>query len=126
MKKMTLCVLVLALLYGSVFADRQDPVKIKPIPYKKYLITAPNTANYMGEIVILDKKTKKKVWSKKIYDVKYNPQIEGDVQAVYFKKMSLKKNVLTLVNERDYVYELNLDTRVVKVIKGEPVIYLQL
>jgi len=125
MKKIILNILLLFIFSNVIYADRDDPVQIKPVKYKHYLITAPNTANFMGEIIVLDKKTKNRIWSKKIYTVKYNREIEGDVQAVYITKISLRNNILTIQNEKRYIYELNLDTQEIKVIKGERSIYAQ-
>ena len=58
------------------------------------------------------------LWIRQIYVVKYDPDLEGDVQDVYIKKIKVKGNSLIITNERKSEYQLNLKTLHVKVLKG--------
>ena len=72
----------------------------------------------MGFIEARDLKSGKLIWSRQIYSVKYDPDLEGDVQDVYIKKIKVKGNSLIITNERKSEYQLNLKTLHIKVLKG--------
>ena len=58
------------------------------------------------------------LWRRQIYVVKYDPDLEGDVQDVYIKNLKVKGNSLIIINERKSEYQLNLKTLHIKVLKG--------
>ena len=58
------------------------------------------------------------LWRRQIYVVKYDPDLEGDVQDVYIKNIKVKLNSLIITNERKSEYQLNLKTLQVKVLGG--------
>ena len=59
--------------------------------------------------------TKKLLWRIQIYNIKYDPALEQDVQDVFIKTMSLdkKNNSLLISDERSRTYALDLTTKAV-------------
>jgi len=109
-----IAMVILSILPVSSFAKRLHSPKAKPISqngiiYKEY-----------GEdsILAIDKKTGEQIWKRQIYVVKHVPGLEPDVQACFITKIDLKGNKLIVTNEKNYQYELNIDTLEVKVLKG--------
>jgi len=71
-----------------------------------------------GCVEALDRRTNRLVWCRQVYVVKYNVDLERDVQDVCIKAMELDDNALLVTNERGHQYRLDLDTLEVKVLKG--------
>ena len=72
----------------------------------------------MGFIEARNLKSGKLIWSRQIYTVKYDPDLEGDVQDVFIRNIKVKGNSLLVTNERKSEYQLDLKTLEVKVLKG--------
>lgn len=99
-----------------VMAKRGAP---KPVPPVKSGDVEYRVAHdHMGTVEAWDVNTGKMLWRKEIYKVKYDKNLEKDVQDVYVTSTGLKGTVLTVKNERGSEYELDLVTNQVKLIKG--------
>ncbi|MCP4117534.1 MAG: hypothetical protein GY737_19490 [Desulfobacteraceae bacterium] len=63
-----------------------------------------------GIIAAIDESTEKELWSLVVYETVYDEREELDVQDVYIKKLKVnwRGTVLTVVNERNKTYEINL------------------
>lgn len=61
---------------------------------------------------------KQLIWRRQIYVVKYDLDLEGDVQDVFITTMERKGKTLIVKNERDSEYHLDLESLEVKVTKG--------
>ena len=72
----------------------------------------------MGSIEAWDKTQNKLIWRRQIYVVKYDVDLEKDVQDVFVKTMKLKDNVLVVTNERTSEYRVDLKSLEVTVIEG--------
>jgi len=132
-------VFVLFVLFATViFAKRMAPEPVPPVMNDKYIVTAPNACKhrwdektgehfppnccFMGGIHMYDRKTKALLWRTRVYEVKINYCVEPDVQEVYITKMVLKGDVLTVTNEEEFVYEVDLKNKKIKAIKGSLVV----
>lgn len=61
------------------------------------------------------------LWIRQVYVVKYDLDLEGDVQDVFIKNIKVKGNSLIVTNERKSEYQLNLNSLEVKVLNGSRV-----
>lgn len=61
---------------------------------------------YVGDATVPD-------WTIAVYEVTYQPNLERDVQEVFFTSMTQRgsESVLVIENERGAVYEVDLDAR---------------
>jgi len=102
-------------------AKRAVPSKVLPLTVGNIEYSAPhrNGSNkQMGFIEARDLKSGGLIWSRQIYAVKYDLELEGDVQDIFIKSIAVQGNNLIITNERNSEYQLNLKTLHVKVLKG--------
>ncbi|MAE53104.1 MAG: hypothetical protein CMI20_03215 [Opitutae bacterium] len=115
--------LISSLLLATLLAEakRRVPAKVLPVKVGDIEFSAPHlngTQKQMGFIEARDLKSGKIIWSRQIYTVKYDPDLEGDVQDVFIKSITVEGNYLIITNERNSKYQLDLNSLGVKVIKG--------
>ena len=101
---------------ATVHAKRRAPAKVVPVTVGKIEYRAPTSQ--MGCVEAWDTESKKMIWRRQIYVVKYQVELERDVQDVFITILGLKDKNLVVNNERKSKYELDLDTLQVKVLKG--------
>ena len=101
-------------------AKRAVPSKVLPVKIGSIEYSAPHgkLQNQMGCIEARKVGSGKLLWRRQVYVVKYDPDLEGDVQDVYIKNFKIKGNSLIITNERKSEYQLNLKTLHIKVLKG--------
>ena len=102
-------------------AKRGAPAGVLPVKVGNIEYSAPHrngTHKQMGSIEARDPKSGKIIWSRQIYAVKYDLELEGDVQDIFIKSIAVQGNNLIITNERNSEYQLNLKTLHVKVLKG--------
>ena len=115
--------LISFLLLATLLAEakRGAPAEVLPVTVGdiKYSALHRNgTHKQMGFIEARELKGGKLIWSRQIYAVKYDPDLEGDVQDVFIKSITVEGNHLIITNERNSKYQLDLNSLEVKVIKG--------
>jgi len=118
-KSLLICTWLLAILVTE--AKRGAPAEVLPVTVGNIKYSAPHrngTQKQMGFIEARDLKSGKLIWSRQIYAVKYDPDLEGDVQDVFIKSITVEGNNLIITNERNSKYQLDLNSLEVKVIKG--------
>jgi hypothetical protein len=119
MKRVMIGLAIAALLAGAtqlVQAKRIPPPEVKPVIHNGIKYTAPR--QHMGCVEARSAEKNGMCWMRQIYVVKYDLDLERDVQDVFIKDMALKNGALVITNERGHEYHLNLDDLTVKVIKG--------
>ena len=101
-------------------AKRAVPAKVMPVQVGSIEYSAPHgkSQNQMGCIEARRVGSGELLWRRQVYVVKYDPDLEGDVQDVYIKSFKVKGNSLIIINERKSEYQLNLKTLHIKVLKG--------
>jgi len=69
-----------------------------------------------GYISVKDKTTEKELWTLKVYVIKYNTQMESDVQDVFIESLSkgIEKGTINVIDEMNRHYVVDLKTRTVK------------
>ena len=115
--------LVSSLLLVTLLAEakRGAPAEVLPVTVGNIEYSAPHrngTHKQMGFIEARDLKSGKLIWSRQIYSVKYDPALEGDLQDVFIKRITVEGNNLIIINEKNSKYQLNLNSLEVKVLKG--------
>lgn len=126
--------------HSTVMAKRAAPESVSPITQADVEYRVPVSTESeakKGIIEAWDKKSNTLLWWKQIYVVKYNPELEKDVQDVYIKKISfveknqskkdlkassMSKGFLIIETERDEKYQLNLKTLQVVPLDGARVV----
>ena len=64
--------------------------------------------------------TGKTLWTLVVYDNTRSPELEGDVQDVFFREMHLQPDgTLPIVNERGERYRVDLDARTSELVKQD-------
>ena len=108
--------IVSSYLYASIIPSKPIP----PIIFGDIQYSAPN--DRIGCIEAKSIKTGITYWWKQVYIVKFDVKLEEDVQWCFINKITIKDNNLTIVNDLNYIYELNLESLAIKVIKGSYII----
>lgn len=119
MKRSTLaifCVLFAVFTVSMLHAKRSAPEKVAPVADGVLDYHAPHSQ--MGFVEAWNVKNKQLIWRRQIYVVKYDADLERDVQDVFITSIQRTDKGLTVKNERGSEYELDLDTLTVKVVKG--------
>lgn len=114
-----LLILVFALASFSVStvqAKRSAPRKVRPVTVGKIEYRAPTSQ--MGIVEAWDSDSGELIWRRQIYVVKYKVGLERDIQDVFITSLRHKDKTLVVTNEGNSIYELNLDTLQIKVLKG--------
>jgi len=109
------------LLATPVHAKRLPPKPVPPIVAEGVEYTVPHDV-LMGLVVATDIKSRTVLWQRQIYAVRFNPDIEQDVQACYITSLAAGSGKLTIKNERGNVYELFLKTLQVQTKVGGSVV----
>jgi outer membrane protein assembly factor BamB len=110
-----LCILALLSFYAFAqgpSAKRAAPKEVEPVIAGNIKYTAPT--DRMGYVVAIDISANKEIWSKKIFTIKYNRQLESDVQDIFIDKLNIKDNKLYIHDEGKRMYVMNLETQEVK------------
>lgn len=124
MKKIIVLSILLPMLgISESLAKRAVPSKVIPVKVGKIEYSAPHLRlqNQMGCIEARNIQSGKLIWRCQVYIVKYDSDLEGDVQDVFIKNIRVKGNSLIVTNERKSEYQLNLNSLEVKVLKGSRV-----
>jgi hypothetical protein len=114
-----ICTWLLAILVTE--AKRGAPVEVLPVKVGNIEYSVPHrngTQKQMGYLNARDVKSGKLIWSRQIYAVKYDPNMERDIQDIFITSITVQGNHLFITNERNSKYQLDLKTFEVKVIKG--------
>ena len=106
---------------GVAFAKRTPPKPVPPIAANGIRYSVPH-GSLMGFVVASDVLTDNEIWKRQIYVVKFNHQVEGDVQACFITDIKIDFGKLVVTNEIGSVYELDLGTLEVHPLKGSLVV----
>jgi hypothetical protein len=117
MKYRVVLVLALSLLFASAaFAKRSPPEKVEPIRAGGIEYRVPH--NHMGCVESWDTARDELVWRRQVYAVRYDVELERDVQDVFIVSVEMRDKKLVVKNERSSEYQLDPNSLEVKVVKG--------
>jgi hypothetical protein len=108
-------------------ASRLPPAKIAPVTLDgvRYAQIAGKVAidGRVGGLLAAYNLQGKVLWTMKVYDSRRRPELEGDVQDVFFSEMSAEPDGrLRVVNERGDIFLVDVKTRTVTAAgKAKPV-----
>lgn len=113
------CVAAVVVLYLSALANakRVSPPEVKGVRVGDVEYTAPS--GHMGYVDAVDSKTGRVMWSRQIYVVIKDPELEGDVQDVFINSLAREGDKLIITNEWDAKFEMDLATLEVKTLRGK-------
>ena len=108
----------------SFHADRNPPPDVEPVVrdgtrYEQHFGSG-SDAQVGGLLTAIDTATGKTLWTLVVYDNKRSPELEGDVQDVFFREMHFQPDgKLLIVNERGERYRVDLDARTSELVKQD-------
>ena len=119
MKALIHTTIFVLLLASSAVAKRSAPAEVPSITTVEAVYSVPHfgfknsTGQNGGVIHAHHPETKKLLWSVQVYKTVYDKDLEGDVQDVFIKSLSIDKdhNLLIMSDEKSRVFVLNLTTR---------------
>ena len=110
----TFLLLLLIFSPAVLHAKRLAPKPVAPVTHEGLSYSAPHDIGG-GKVYVSIHNTKTNLRSARvlIYEIKYNPELERDVQDVYIVSLATdkKKNRLVITDERKRVYFMDLETR---------------
>jgi hypothetical protein len=114
-----LAALAAGLVLGSqpAFGKRAPPRAVAPVVHEGVRYEAPHFSfsNPCGQnggcIVASDAASGAPLWNLKVYCTNYDPGLETDVQDVFITSIMLDQGRLTLTNERNLRFAIDLGTR---------------
>ena len=115
-KNALLLLLLCFCLTSPVFAKRSPPIEVKPVLAAEVEYRVPH--DKMGCVEAWDVCTKLMIWRKQVYVVKYDVDLEKDVQDVFITSVEVQKGKLLIKNERQSEFELDLTTLQATATKG--------
>lgn len=117
MPRIMLILLALTFFTTSVaLAKRSPPAEVAPV--KAAAIEYRVSHKDMGCVEAWDAKQNELIWRRQVYAVKYNVDLERDVQDVFITSIEVKGDTLLVKNERQSQYKLDLNSLEVTVVKG--------
>jgi hypothetical protein len=108
-----------ALAATPAFAKRGPPPDVPPVVYEGVRYEAPPSAlsNPCGQeggcIAAYDDATGALLWSVDVYCTEYDPNRELDVQWVYITSLSIEDGKISVTNERDLHFSIDVHTHAV-------------
>ena len=123
-------ILLLVALSLGVFpaqAKRSAPKDVPPVTVGGVKYSAPHWGKAIGKmqnggyIQANNVETGKLLWELRVYEFKYDANLEGDVQDVFITSLRLVDGNLEVVNERGDTFVVDIAKR--KVIKGADRVY---
>ena len=129
MKQLSVAALLtLGLLSATTYADRKAPAEVPPVTHEGVTYSAPAFGVFQGRagvngqyIQAKDAKTDKLLWELRVYEVKRDPQLEGDVQDIFITSLKIAKGNLEVMNERGDKFVVDVTQH--KVIEGANRVY---
>ena len=96
----------------ELHAKRSSPKKVESVTSNSITYKAPTRRKMIGKIQAY--KDGKLLWTKTIYIITYDKDLETDVQDVYISNLSIKKNILTIKNESGKCFSFDVKTYKIK------------
>lgn len=122
MKKATLFAIIACFTFSmspliELHAKRSAAKAVESVVHNEITYKAPMTREMIGKIQAY--KDNKLLWTKTIYNITYNENLETDVQDVYITSLSIDKTTLTIKAENGKCYSFDVKTYKVKEIESD-------
>jgi len=125
--KLILALLMLAFGSISALAKREAPKDVPPVIVGGVRYTAPHWTRGKarqqqgGYLEARDVATGRQLWDLRIYEIKYDQDLERDVQDIFITSLKVVGGKLQVVNEKGDKFVVDLSRR--KVIEGRRRVY---
>jgi len=106
----TMFTALLFVLQSEALAYRDPPKEVTPVIYDGVEYRTPLEPGRMGWVEAWDTRTGKMLWEHQVYSVFIAPFSEEDVQWVFIKHLAVEDGKLSVVDERNRRYRLDLLT----------------
>jgi hypothetical protein len=113
-RRVLLGILVGTMVSGAAQAKRAAPQDVAPVVARGIRYEVPHFGALHGEaqnggyVRAWDVKSKKMLWDRAVYSVRYDPQREKDVQDVFITEIRVRGGRLLVKNERSEEFEMDL------------------
>jgi len=104
---------IFSLVPAGMFAKRAVPKPVVPVVFNGVTYSAPNDRRG-AYVVATDEKNGRKLWEVKVFETKYDSQLEEDVQDVWITELHISNDSLLVKDEKSRCYRVNLATHVAK------------
>lgn len=124
-KKAKLLCLLLFILVNNIFAMRLPSPKVEPLTkgnftYKASISTPYGQGYCFGILIIESIEAPRYFYTIPVYSIRINHHVEADIQWVFIKSIEFKNDeIITITNERNYVFEFNINTNKVTPVNAE-------
>jgi hypothetical protein len=125
--KVGFLLMILSLGLGPAYAKRAAPKDVPPVTFEGIKYAAPSSGLVNGKkqngvyIEATSLETGKLLWELRIYEVKYDPNLESDVQDVFITSLKIVNRNLEILNEAGDKFVVDLSRH--KVIAGANHVY---
>jgi len=99
--------IILVCSVNMVEAKRGPPKEVEPLIYNGVKYTAP--LDKMGYVEAFNNTTGEKLREIKVYDIKFDPNMEADVQDIFITNLSIVNGKLIVINEAGVTYEIDIE-----------------
>lgn len=122
MKLACMAAFLVGVIAGPALGKRSPPPNVPPVKYGELELRAPH--GMMGCVEAVEPTRGTRAWFRQIYVIQRDLRLETDVQDVYISQMRMlpERSVLEVTNEQGGVFELDLTTFEIKVLKGSAVL----
>jgi hypothetical protein len=125
LRKISLAVVLVSLLVSSLYGKRGAPKEVKPIEKDGVIYSVPHFVGIRGiyersphkryeqnggYVLAKETKTGRLKWLTQVYVTEYNEKWEQDVQDVFITEIRLDKDNLSISDEKDRTFLLNIKT----------------
>ena len=97
-------------------AKRSEPKEVAPVVSEGVEYRANNRPHDIA-VEAYDHLTGKLLWKKEVYHDSVDPRLEEDLQWVFISELSVKDGKLKALTEDGRLYELNLETHNVTIVR---------
>ena len=109
--------LLLAFAFTSpAFAKRSAPAQVAPVKAADVEYRVPH--DKLGCVEAWDVRSDQMLWRKQVYVVRYDVELERDIQDVFITSVAVQNGKLLVKNEHASEYLLDLETLQVEATKG--------
>ncbi len=117
-ERLTLFALLMAVFGSSVSAKRTAPKPVQSIISDGIEYRAPLDLEKMGVVQAWDVKTKKMLWEKKVYSVRFNPLLERDAQWIFITHLKAEAGLIVVSNEKGKQFSLSPKSKRVRKLRA--------
>ena len=97
----------------TLWADREPPDPVDPVEHDGVRYTAILEIEY-GGVAAWSVETAQKLWEVEVFRVVFDEKVEGCAQEVYITSLRIEDDALMVTNEREEVFEVDLEKRTVR------------